>query len=154
MGGGRGRQTYKVLFLPCLISYWGPASLLPAPGPALHCIRLPKPAFSLFPEPLLRSRGWWKTESRAFKKSPALAESGSGASVFNLEQTLGCRDQQVTDGETEAQRGSGTCSTSMPGGGHRSGLELFSCMLATFYKNLKEIVVTQSGILHSEIVTK
>lgn len=30
--------------------------------------------------------------------------------------------------------------------GHRSGIRIqCSCMLATFYKNLKEIVLTQSG---------
>lgn len=70
---------------------------------------MPRPAFSLFPGPL-PNRERKKGESDS-ERSSVLAESGGGASAFNLEHTLGCSDRQVTDGETEAQRGAGTCPT-------------------------------------------
>lgn len=153
MGGERGRQAFKVLFLPYLISYWGPASLLPSLCPALLLTAVPGPAFSLFLELLLRNWERRKRGEKGLERSPSLAESGGGASVFNLEPTLECRDQQVTDAKTKAQRGSKICPKFVLYGSDRLGIRIhFFIMLATFSQNFKEIVITQSGILLSEIV--
>lgn len=148
-----GVRLIKCYSYPISFPTTGPASLLPAPCPALHLA--PRAQTCLFPLPGAASEelGVAEKGEKGLKRSPSLAESGGGASVFNLEPTLECRDPQVTDGKTKAQRGLKTCPKFVRYGSDRLGIRIqFFIMPATFSQNFKEIVITQSGILLSEIV--
>ena len=129
-----GGRLIKCYSYPVSFPTRGPASLFPSLRPARHHTLLLRPAFSLFPGPLPRN-SQRKEGRRAREKSCPRWVRGWG---IHLEQILGCWDQHVSGGETEAQRDVRNYPKCIHHGDDRARIRIqFSDILTAFYWNSK-----------------